>query len=249
MSGHSKWANIKHRKGAADAKRGKIFTRLIKEITVAAKIGGGDPAGNPRLRSAIASAKSENMPKDNIERAIKKGTGELEGVEYIEITYEGYGPGGVAILVDCMTDNKNRTVGEVRHAFAKHGGNLGESGCVGYMFDKKGSLLIDKKNIDEEKLMDLALEAGAEDVLEEENEFQVLTAPDDFNTVREKLEEDGVSFIEATLSMIPQNTAEITEEKVAIRLMKLMDVLEECDDVQDVHANFDIPDEIMEKIS
>ena len=249
MSGHSKWANIKHRKGAVDAKRGKIFTRLIKEITVAAKIGGGDPAGNPRLRSAIASAKSENMPKDNIERAIKKGTGELEGVEYLEITYEGYGPGGVAILVDCMTDNKNRTVGEVRHAFAKHGGNLGESGCVGYMFDKKGSLLIDKKNIDEEKLMDLALEAGAEDVLEEENEFQVLTAPDDFNTVREKLEEDGVSFIEATLSMIPQNTAEITEEKVAIRLMKLMDVLEECDDVQDVHANFDIPDEIMEKIS
>lgn len=249
MSGHSKWANIKHRKGAVDAKRGKIFTRLIKEITVAAKIGGGDTAGNPRLRSAVASAKSENMPKDNIERAIKKGTGELEGVEYIEITYEGYGPGGVAILVDCMTDNKNRTVGEVRHAFTKHGGNLGESGCVGYMFDKKGSILIDKKNIDEEKLMDLALEAGAEDVLEEENEFQVLTAPDDFNTVREKLEEDGVSFIEATLSMIPQNTAEITEEKVAIRLMKLMDVLEECDDVQDVHANFDIPDEIMEKIS
>ncbi len=249
MSGHSKWANIKHRKGAADAKRGKIFTRLIKEITVAAKIGGGDTAGNPRLRSAVASAKSENMPKDNIERAIKKGTGELEGVEYIEITYEGYGPGGVAILVDCMTDNKNRTVGEVRHAFAKHGGNLGESGCVGYMFDKKGSILIDKKNIDEEKLMDLALEAGAEDVLEEENEFQVLTAPDDFNTVREKLEEDGVSFIEATLSMIPQNTAEITEEKVAIRLMKLMDVLEECDDVQDVHANFDIPAEIMENIS
>jgi YebC/PmpR family DNA-binding regulatory protein len=249
MSGHSKWANIKHRKGAVDAKRGKIFTRLIKEITVAAKIGGGDTAGNPRLRSAVASAKSENMPKDNIERAIKKGTGELEGVEYLEITYEGYGPGGVAILVDCMTDNKNRTVGEVRHAFTKHGGNLGESGCVGYMFDKKGSILIDKKNIDEEKLMDLALEAGAEDVLEEENEFQVLTAPDDFNTVREKLEEDGVSFIEATLSMIPQNTAEITEEKVAIRLMKLMDVLEECDDVQDVHANFDISDEIMEKIS
>lgn len=249
MSGHSKWANIKHRKGAVDAKRGKIFTRLIKEITVAAKIGGGDPTGNPRLRSAVASAKSENMPKDNIERAIKKGTGELEGVEYLEITYEGYGPGGVAILVDCMTDNKNRTVGEVRHAFAKHGGNLGESGCVGYMFDKKGSILIDKKNIDEEKLMDLALEAGAEDVLEEENEFQVLTAPDDFNTVREKLEEAGVSFIEATLAMIPQNTAEIVEEKVAIRLMKLMDVLEECDDVQDVHANFDIPDEIMEKIS
>jgi len=248
MSGHSKWANIKHRKGAVDAKRGKIFTRVIKEITVAAK-SGGDPTGNPRLRSAIASAKSENMPKDNIERAIKKGTGELEGVEYLEIMYEGYGPGGVAILVDCMTDNKNRTVGDLRHAFSKHGGNLGESGCVGYMFDKKGSILIDPNTIDEEKLMDLALDAGAEDVLEEENEFQVLTAPDDFNTVREKLEENGVSFIEASLAMIPQNTVEITEEKVAIRLMKLMDVLEECDDVQDVHANFDIPDEIMEKIS
>lgn len=249
MAGHSKWANIKHRKGAVDAKRGKIFTRLIKEITVAAKIGGGDPAGNPRLRSAVASAKSENMPKDNIERAIKKGTGELEGVEYLEIMYEGYGPGGVAVLVDCMTDNKNRTVSEVRHAFAKHGGNLGESGCVGYMFDKKGSILIERESIDEEKLMDLALEAGAEDVLEEENEFQVLTAPDDFNPVREKLEEDGVSFIEASLSMIPQNTVEITDEKVATRLMKLMDLLEECDDVQDIHANFDIPDEIVEKIS
>jgi YebC/PmpR family DNA-binding regulatory protein len=249
MAGHSKWANIKHRKGAVDAKRGKIFTRLIKEITVAAKIGGGDPDGNPRLRSAIASAKSENMPKDNIERAIKKGTGELEGVEYIEITYEGYGPGGVAILVDCMTDNKNRTVGEVRHAFSKHGGNLGESGCVGYMFDQKGSILIDPITIDEEKLMDMALDAGAEDVLEEENEFQVLTAPDDFNTVREKLEENDVAFIEASLAMIPQNSIEITEEKVAIRLMKLMDVLEDCDDVQDVHANFDISDDIMEKIS
>lgn len=249
MSGHSKWANIKHRKGAADAKRGKIFTRLIKEITVAARIGGGDPAGNPRLRSAIATAKSENMPKDNIERAIKKGTGELEGVEYLEITYEGYGPGGVAVLVDCMTDNKNRTVGEVRHAFSKHGGNLGESGCVGYMFDKKGSILVDKEAIDEEKLMDLALEAGAEDVLEEENEFQVLTAPDDFNVVREKLEEDGVSFVEASLSMIPQNTIEVTDEKVAQRVLKLLEVLEDNDDVQDVHANFDIPDEIMESLS
>ncbi|MBC8318120.1 MAG: YebC/PmpR family DNA-binding transcriptional regulator [Desulfobulbaceae bacterium] len=249
MAGHSKWANIKHRKGAVDAKRGKVFTRLIKEITVAARIGGGDPAANPRLRTAIAGAKSENMPKDNIERAIKKGTGELEGVEYLEITYEGYGPGGVAVLVDCMTDNKNRTVGDVRHAFSKHGGNLGESGCVGYMFDKKGSILVDKETIDEEKLMDVALEAGAEDVLEEETEFQVLTAPDDFSAVREKLEEEGVAFIEASLSMIPQNTIEVTDEKVALRLLKMLEVLEDNDDVQDVHANFDIPDEIMENLS
>lgn len=249
MAGHSKWANIKHRKGAVDAKRGKIFTRLIKEITVAAKLGGGDPNGNPRLRSAIASAKGENMPKDNIERAIKKGTGELEGVEYIEITYEGYGPGGVAVLVDCMTDNKNRTVGEVRHAFSKHGGNLGESGCVGYMFDKKGSILVDSKTIDEEKLMDLALEAGAEDVLEEGDQFQVVTAPEDFDAVRETLEGDGVSFLEASLSMIPQNTVDVDDEKVAKRLLKLMEALEDCDDVQDVHSNFDIPDEIMENVS
>lgn len=248
MAGHSKWANIRHRKGAVDAKRGKIFTRLIKEITVAAKIGGGDPAANPRLRSAIANAKSENMPKDNIERAIKKGTGELEGVEYIEITYEGYGPGGVAVLVDCMTDNKNRTVGEVRHAFSKQGGNLGESGCVGYMFDKKGSILVDKKNIDEEKLMDLALDAGAEDVLEEDTVFQVLTEPDDFDSVRESLEKEGVTFIEASISMIPQNTVEVTDEKIAKRLMKLMELLEDNDDVQDVHANFDIPDELLENL-
>lgn len=248
MAGHSKWANIRHRKGAVDAKRGKIFTRLIKEITVAAKIGGGDPAANPRLRSAIASAKSENMPKDNIERAIKKGTGELEGVEYIEITYEGYGPGGVAVLVDCMTDNKNRTVGEVRHAFSKQGGNLGESGCVGYMFDKKGSILVDKETIDEEKLMDLALEAGAEDVLEEDTVFQVLTEPDDFDSVRESLEKEGVTFIEASISMIPQNTVEVTDEKIAKRLMKLMELLEDNDDVQDVHANFDIPDELLENL-
>lgn len=248
MSGHSKWANIKHRKGAADAKRGKIFTRLIKEITVAAKFGGGDPSGNPRLRSAIATAKTENMPKDNIERAIKKGTGELEGVVYDEITYEGYGPGGVAVLVDCMTDNKNRTVGEVRFAFSKTGGNLGESGCVSYMFDKKGLITVDKQSIDEEKLMELALDAGAEDVLDEENEFHVYTAPEDFDSVRESLEGQGVTFLEASLSMIPQNTVEVSDESVAKRVIKLMELLEDNDDVQDVHANFDIPDEIMESL-
>jgi len=249
VAGHSKWANIKHRKGAVDAKRGKIFTRLIKEITVAAKMGGGDPDGNPRLRSAIANAKGENMPKDNIARAIKKGTGELEGVNYEDITYEGYGPGGVAVLVDCLTDNKNRTVSEVRHAFAKHAGNLGESGCVSWMFDKKGSLLIEKDKVDEEALMDLAIESGADDVLEEGDVFQVVTAPDDFGAVREALAGQGISFIEASISMIPQNVVEVGEQKVAARLLKMLELLEECDDVQNVHANFDIPDEIMESIS
>ena len=249
MSGHSKWSTIKRKKGALDAKRGKIFTRLIKEITVAARMGGGDPEGNPRLRSAVASAKSENMPKDNIERAIKKGTGELEGAVYEEISYEGYGPGGVAILVDCMTDNKNRTVADIRHYFSKSGGNLGESGCVSWMFEKKGSIMIDKDTIGEEELMDKALEAGAEDVVEEDNVYQVVTAPDDFGTVREILETEGVKFIEASVSMIPQNVVEIIEAKPARQILKLLENLEDHDDVQDVFANFDIPDEIMEEVS
>ncbi len=249
MSGHSKWANIKHKKGAADARRGKVFGKLIKEITIAARMGGSDPDGNPRLRSAIASAKAENMPKDNVERAIKKGAGELEGEIYEEILYEGYGPGGVAVLVECMTDNRNRTVADVRSFFSKSGGNLGESGCVSWMFDKKGSILIEKDKVDEEKLMDLALEAGAEDVVDEDDIFQVLTEPDDFNAVRESLEADGLEFIEAKISMVPKNVVDVTEEKVAKRLMVLLDSLEDNDDVQNVHANFDIPDEIMESIS
>jgi YebC/PmpR family DNA-binding regulatory protein len=249
VSGHSKWSTIKRKKGAADAKRGRIFTRLIKEITVAARMGGGDPEGNPRLRSAIASAKSDNMPKDNIERAIKKGTGELEGAVYEEISYEGYGPGGVAILVDCMTDNKNRTVADIRHSFSKSGGNLGESGSVSWMFEKKGSILIGKDAIGEEELMDKALEAGAEDVVEEDSVFQVVTTPDDFEAVREALEADGVKFIEASVAMIPQNVVEITEEKPAKQILRLMETLEDHDDVQSVSANFDIPDEIMEAVS
>ena len=249
MSGHSKWSTIKRKKGATDAKRGKIFTRLIKEITVAARMGGGDPDGNPRLRSAIASAKSENMPKDNIERAIKKGTGELEGAVYEEITYEGYGPGGVAVLVDCMTDNKNRTVADVRYFFSKSGGNLGESGCVSWMFDRKGSILVDKTTIDEEKLMDLALEAGAEDVVEEENEFQVVTDPDDFEAVREALTNEGVAFLEASVSMIPKNVVDINDAKVARQVLKLLENLEDFEDVQNVHANFDIDDETMAQIA
>ena len=249
MSGHSKWSTIKRKKGAVDAKRGKIFTRLIREITVAARSGGGDPDANPRLRTAIVGAKAENMPKDNIDRAIKKGTGELEGAVYEEITYEGYGPGGVAVLVECMTDNKNRTVADVRHFFSKSGGNLGESGCVAWMFDKKGSFLIDKSAIDEEKLMDIALDAGAEDVVEEENEFQILTEPDDFSAVQEALAANNVETIEAAVSKIPKNVVDVAEEKVARQVLNLLEKLEDYDDVQNVHANFDIPEEIMEQLS
>ena len=249
MAGHSKWANIKRRKGAVDAKRGKIFTRLTKEIIVAARIGGGDPGGNPRLRAAIAAAKSENMPKDKIERAITKGTGEIEGENYEEIRYEGYGPGGVAVIVECMSDNRNRTVSEVRHAFSKSGGNLGESGCVGWMFDRKGSITVPADSIDEEALMDKAIDAGAEDVVSEGDSFQVITDPDEFETVREALEGGGVKIAEAAVTMIPKNTVEVTDEKVAKQLLRLLETLEDNDDVQSVHANFDIPDEIMEKVA
>jgi YebC/PmpR family DNA-binding regulatory protein len=248
MSGHSKWSTIKRKKGAIDAKRGQIFTRLIKEITVAARQGGGDPDGNPRLRSAILAAKVENMPKDNIARAIAKGTGEIAGEVYEEIMYEGYGPGGVAVLVECMTDNRNRTVADIRHFFAKSTGNLGESGCVGWMFDQKGLIQIDKGAVSEEELMDMALEAGAEDVIEEEEEFQVLTAPEDFDSVCTALEEKGLAFIEASVSMIPKNTVEVTDEKNAKLLMRLMESLEDHDDVQKVHANFDIDSDLMEQL-
>lgn len=249
MSGHSKWSTIKRKKGAIDAKRGKIFSKLIKEITVAARQGGGDPDGNPRLRSAIATAKKENMPNDNISRAISKGSGGGEGDTYEEILYEGYGPGGVAILVECMTDNRNRTVADVRHFFAKSNGNLGENGCVAWMFDKKGQILIDRQTISEEELMEKALEAGAEDVIEEENEFQVITSVEDFNDVRESFEQQGVEFLEASISMIPQNTIDVTEENIATALLKLLENLEDHDDVQNVHANFDIEESLMEKLS
>ncbi|MEJ2134772.1 MAG: YebC/PmpR family DNA-binding transcriptional regulator [Desulfofustis sp.] len=249
MSGHSKWSTIKRKKGANDAKRGKIFSKLIKEITVAARQGGGDPDGNPRLRSAIAAAKAENMPKDNIARAVDKGSGGGDGDTYEEILYEGYGPGGVAVLVECMTDNRNRTVADVRHYFAKSNGNLGENGCVAWMFDKKGQILVDKEKISEEELLDKALEAGAEDVIEDENEFQVLTSIEEFNDVRDSLEEQGVEYLEASVSMIPQNTIEVDDEKVAASLLKLLENLEDHDDVQKVHANFDIDQGLMEKLS
>lgn len=249
MSGHSKWSTIKRKKGANDAKRGKIFTKLIKEITIAARMGGGDPEGNPRLRSAITAAKGENMPKENIDRAIKKGTGDLEGAIYEEILYEGYGPGGVAVLVETMTDNKNRTVADIRHFFAKSGGNLGESGCVAWMFDKKGTISVDSDKANEEALMDLSLEAGAEDVLEEEESFLIVTDPETFNDVVDALEKNDIPFAEASISMMPKNSIEVREEKTARSLLRLLENLEDHDDVQKVHANFDIADDLMEQLS
>lgn len=244
MSGHSKWSTIKHKKGAADAKRGKIFTKLIKEITVAAKMGGGDPDSNPRLRSAIAAAKSQNMPKDNLERAIKKGTGELEGVEYEEISYEGYGPGGVAVLVECLTDNKNRTIADVRYIFSKAGGNIGTDGCVAWMFDKKGLISVDKSVSDEDTLMEVALEAGAEDVKDEGDCFEIITEPSDFEAVKEAVEGASIKHEMAEITMIPQ-TQTALEGKEAEQMIKFMEALEDCDDIQNFHTNADIPDEVL----
>ena len=247
MSGHSKWSSIKHKKGAADAKRGKIFTKLIKEITVAARMGGGDPDGNPRLRSAIAAAKAENMPKENIERGIKKGTGELEGVSYEEANYEGYGPGGVAVLVDCLTDNKNRTVADIKHLFERHGGNLGEPGCVAWMFEQKGLMVFEKDKVEEEELFDLALEAGAEDVREEETEFEVITEPSDLESVKQAIDNAGLSYTLAEVTKIPQNTVTV-EGKKAQQTLNLMQSIEDHDDVSHVYANCDIPDDVMEAL-
>jgi len=244
MSGHSKWSTIKHKKGAADAKRGKIFTKLIKEITVAARMGGGDVDANPRLRTAIQAAKSENMPKDNIERAIKKGTGELEGVNYEEMSYEGYGPGGAAVLVESLTDNKNRTVAEVRHIFSKLGGSLGENGCVAWMFDLKGYMAVTRDLVDEDQLMEAALEAGAEDVREDEGVFEVITAPADFEAVKTALETAKIPFTVAEVTMLPQNTTNLAG-KEAEQMVRLMEMLEDCDDVQKVYTNADIPEEVI----
>jgi YebC/PmpR family DNA-binding regulatory protein len=249
MSGHSKWSTIKRKKGAIDAKRGKIFTKIIKEITLAARIGGGDPEANARLRQAVAAAKEENMPKDNIERAIKKGTGTgADAVIYEEFTYEGYGPGGAAVLVEVMTDNKNRTVAEIRHIFSKHGGNLGENGCVSWIFEKKGSILLDKNAVNEDELMELALEAGAQDVREEENELEIITDPASFEGVKNAIDQRKVKYIEAKISLIPQTTVKLEEGK-AEQMLKLMEKLEDNDDVQNVYANFDIADDVMERLS
>ncbi len=249
MSGHSKWATTKHKKAATDAKRGKIFTKITKEITVAAKLGGGDPDGNPRLRTAVAKAKSVSMPAENIKRAIQKGTGELPGVSYEEITYEGYGPNGVAIIVEVLTDNRNRTVSEIRNIFSKAGGNMGETGCVSWMFHKKGYIVVARAKSDEEKLMSLALDAGAEDMQTEDDNFVITTAQSDFEKVKKALEDAGIPLEVAEVTMVPQTYVKIDGEKVAGQMMRLMEAIEDNDDVQNVYANFDIPDEVMNAVS
>lgn len=248
MSGHSKWSTIKHKKAAQDAKRGKAFSRIIKEVTVAARIGGGDLSANPRLRTAIAAAKAENMPKDNIERAIKKGTGELDGANYEEVTYEGYGPGGVAILVETISDNRQRTVADVRHIFTKRGGNLGEPGSVAWIFEKKGLILVEKDKADEESLMAIALEANAEDIEEQEYGWELSTAPEFFEDLKSALEAGNIPLATAEITMLPCNMITIEDEKQAGQILILMEDLEENSDVQNVYANFDIPDEILEKV-
>lgn len=248
MSGHSKWSTIKHKKGAADAKRGKVFTKLIKEITTAARLGGGDPDGNPRLRKAIDAAKAANMPSDNMDRAVKKGTGELEGVVYEEVTYEGYGPEGVAVFVECMTDNRNRTVADIRHLFTKYNGNLGQDGCVGYLFDKVGLVVIDKAQIDEDRLMELALEAGADDIREEGEFFEVQTTQEAFDDVVKAIDGAGISTENAEITRLPQTTVRL-EGKSAQTMLKLYTLLDDHDDVQNVYANFDIDNDVMENFS
>jgi YebC/PmpR family DNA-binding regulatory protein len=238
MSGHSKWATIKHKKGALDAKRGKIFTRLIKEISIAAK-GGGDPDGNPRLRTAILAAKAENMPADNIKRAIQRGTGELEGVNYEEITFEGYGPGGVAILVEVLTDNRNRAVSEIRHAFSKNGGNLGESGSVRFMFSKKGLIAVEKSAASEEKLMDVVLEHGGEDLSDEGDTWEITTDPGAYEEVLEAVRSAGISTVVSEVTMLA-STYQKLEGNMAGQMVRLLDALEDLDDVQNVYSNFDM---------
>jgi YebC/PmpR family DNA-binding regulatory protein len=249
MSGHSKWSTIKHKKAAKDAKRGKIFTKLIKEITVAARMGGGgDINSNPRLRTAVLTARSNSMPSENIERAIKKGTGELEGVAYEEVQYEGYGPGGAAIIAQVLTDNKNRTVSEIRRLFAKHGGNLGETGCVSWMFDKKGLLAVEKSQVDEEKLLEIVLDAGAEDVRDEDDIFEIVTPPEAFEKVKERLDKEKIAVASAQVTLVPKSTVEVDEKHVE-QILKLTEELEDHDDVQSVSANFNIPTELLQKAS
>jgi YebC/PmpR family DNA-binding regulatory protein len=250
VSGHSKWSQIKHKKASSDAKRGKIFTKIVKEIVTAAKLGGGDPEGNPRLRTAIDKAKEVNMPHDNIKKAIMKGTGELPGVSYEEYLYEGYGPSGVAVMVEVMTDNKNRTVPEIRHIMSKNGGSLGESGCVSWIFEKKGYILVDKTKASEDVVMSAALDAGAEDMKNdpEEGNFEVVTTPEDFTAVKEAIEKAGIAVESAEVTMLPKTYVTL-DQKAAEQMVRLMDALEDNDDVQNVYANFDIPDDVAEKIN
>jgi YebC/PmpR family DNA-binding regulatory protein len=246
MSGHSKWATIKHKKGATDAKRAKVFTKLIKEVTVAARTGGsGDVDANARLRKAVADAKAQNMPNDTIERAIKRGTGELEGANYEEVTYEGYGPNGVAVMVEAMTDNRNRTVAEIRHIFSKNGGNMGESGSVAWMFDKKGYIVVDKSAKSEDELFEIAIDAGADDMQDEGDVFEIFTTPENFDAVHDAIKSAGITPQAAEVSMIPQNYVALTGSDAAM-MMKLYDALDDNDDVQKVWANFDIDESEME---
>ncbi|MBA4372988.1 MAG: YebC/PmpR family DNA-binding transcriptional regulator [Thermodesulfovibrio sp.] len=249
MSGHSKWSQIKHKKGNTDAKRGKIFTKIVKEISIATRLGGGDPGGNPRLRSAIESAKEVNMPHDNIKKAIMKGTGELPGVTYEESVYEGYGPAGVAIIMEIMTDNKNRTLPEIRFILSKNSGNLGETGCVSWMFDKKGYILVDKTAAAEDTVMTVALDAGAEDMKNDpqEENYEIITLPEEMPAVREALVKASVPVASAEVTMLPKNYV-VLDEKGAEQMLRLMDALEEHDDIQNVYANFDIPDDVAEKL-
>ncbi|HPQ39844.1 MAG TPA: YebC/PmpR family DNA-binding transcriptional regulator [bacterium] len=248
MSGHSKWHTIKHKKAAADAKRGKVFTKIIKEITIAARLGGGDPDSNPRLRMAVQNAKDANMPYDNVKRAIQKGTGELPGQVIEEIAYEGYGPGGVALYIEVMTDNKNRTVAEIRHILGKHNGNLGATNSVAWKFEKKGLIVVDTDKADEETMMDLILDAGAEDMKIEDGSFEIITDPGDFEAVRDALKEHDIMPDSAEITMLP-NTSVRVEGKHAEQLLKLMEKLDDHDDVQNVYSDFDIPDDVMEQFS
>jgi len=249
VSGHSKWASIKHKKASTDAKRGKIFTKIVKEISIAARVGGGDPSGNPRLRTAVDKAKEVNMPADNIKRAIMKGTGELPGVSYEEYLYEGYGPGGAAILLEILSDNKNRTSPEIRHIMTKHGGSLGESGCVAWIFDKKGYILTEKAKVDEDTLMTVALDAGAEDLKNDpsEDNYEIISAPENMNQVKAALEASGIPVSLAEITMLPKNYA-VLDEKQAEQMIRLIEALEDHDDVQNVYTNFDAPDEVMSKV-
>jgi len=248
MSGHSKWHSIKHKKAATDSKRGRIFTRLIKEMTVAARVGGGDLDSNPRLRGVVDTAKAANMPADNIKRAIMKGTGELPGQAYEEVTYEGYGPGGAAIIVAAVTDNKNRTVADLRHVLSKHGGNLGENGCVSWMFDKKGFIAVDKAKADEEQLLEIALDAGAEDLKTEEDSFEIYTSPERFEAVKQAIAGHHIEIAVSEVTMIPQSHVPLDGKK-AEQMLKLMEALEDHEDVQNVYANFDIDASQMEAVS
>jgi len=248
MSGHSKWSSIKHKKAERDARRGKVFTKLIKEITIAARLGGGDLNSNPRLRTAVAAGRAQSMPNDNIDRAIKKGTGELGGNQLEQITYEGYGPGGIAVILDVLTDNRNRVVAELRFIFSRHGGNLGEAGCVGWMFHKRGVITVEKGAADEDRLIEIALEGGADDVSSDSDIYEVTTAPDKFIAVKDALEKAGIAVSHAEVAMLPENTVKVAGH-TAEQVLKLVEELEEHDEVQSVAANFDIDEQEMAQFS